>query len=612
MCGIAGVFDLDNSNINLSRIKQMTDIISYRGPDGDGHWINGQQTLALGHRRLSIIDLSNMGSQPMHYMNRYTIVFNGEIYNYIELREELLKKGYTFHSTSDTEVLMALYHEKKQDCLQYLDGMFSFALWDNQDQTLFCARDRFGEKPFYYHHVNKKSFYFASEMKALWQIGVLKETNNRMLFNYWFFDTIVNPDNLKETFYKNIYCLEPSHYIKINNQGEVIEHKKYWDIDITVQNNEISFKDAREAFREMFFTSVSRRLRSDVPVGSSLSGGLDSSSVVAAIDEIKQKGVSQKTFSAKFPGSVKDESKYIDLVLNNVDAIGYSCFPDDEGFSKNIEDIIYHQEEPFGSPSIVAQYEVMKLAKQHNTVVLLDGQGADEILCGYHGLVDSFFYELKKTDKKKYNDEMRIYKDVHQSNKINSLTRRLRNNYVKNLFSNKQIDLLLGLKAHKSIMFDNEIKMDFFNEYKKEQFDKQYKFDSLNQALYYSSMKGGLQELLRYADRNSMAHSREVRLPFLSHKLVEFLFTLPSIYKVHNGFTKYVLRDAMSNILPEEIAWRKDKIGYEMVLKKLIIPGSVQEKLRMGMSNKLNNIIKVENISNAQNSKWIWKLLMHM
>lgn len=563
MCGIAGILSLNKNTTTLQNIKKMTDSIVHRGPDGEGHWIDSEQIVALGHRRLSILDLSEAGAQPMHYLDRYCIVFNGEIYNYLEIREQLLKKGYHFRSNSDTEVLMALFDSKRAACLDDLDGMFAFAIWDKQEQTLFCARDRFGEKPFYYKHTANSEFIFASEMKALWSIGVPKETNNRMLFNYWFFDYLYNPANLAETFYQNIFSLEPAHYIILDKNVKIIAHKKYWDIDYTRQDDSISLETAKETFKDLFYTSIQRRLRSDVPVGSSLSGGLDSSSIVCALNQIKEKDTIQKTFSARFPSFLKDESKFIDIVLKNTSAEGFSCYPSAEGMNEVIDKVIYHQEEPFGSLSILAQYDVMKLAKEHNTVVLLDGQGADEILCGYHGLVDSFFFELKQKDKKQYDDQIKMYRNVHQHNKINSVSRRFRNKLIKDYLTSKQIDKLLGIRTYISEKFDASVKKDFFESYRKEQFSKNYKADSLNEMLYQTTMCGSLQELLRYADRNSMAHAREMRLPFLSHELVEFVFRMPATFKVNQGYTKYLLRTSMASILPEEITWRKDKIGFE-------------------------------------------------
>lgn len=562
MCGIAGILSMDKSNITEMSLKKMTDSLYHRGPDGGGLWIDTINNVGLGHRRLSIIDLSDSGKQPMHYLDRYTITFNGEIYNYIELKTFLLTKGYVFKTSTDTEVLLALFDHKGYDCLELLDGMFAFAIWDKVSKKLFCARDRFGEKPFYYS-INDSSFVFASEIKALWAYGIPKIKNDVMIFNYLYFNSINNPDNLSETFYDNIKLLKPSSYLVINVNLEIEIEKKYWDIDCTNINTSISYEQAKIDFAELLQSSVNLRLRSDVPIGSSLSGGLDSSVIVALINKSSINGVQQKTFSAKFPGFTKDETKYIDLVNQSINADAFDCFPNKNSFRDSIDNIIHHQDEPFGSASIVAQYEVMKLAKKNGVTVMLDGQGADEILCGYHGLVDSYFFELYKTNKTLYKEQLVIYKDIQSNNEINNLNRRIRNQQVKFKLGNNSINKILLAKTNLMEFISPKIEKEFYFDLKNKKFNNKYIFNTLNEALYYSTFKGGLQELLRYADRNSMANSIEVRLPFLSHKIVEFLFQLPSEYKFKNGYTKYILRDSMSQYLPEEIIWRKDKIGYE-------------------------------------------------
>lgn len=272
MCGIAGIVSIDTNKMTKSLIKKMTDIIHYRGPDGDGHWINSDTNVGLGHRRLSIIDLSHEADQPMHYLGRYSIVFNGEIYNYIELKEILVKQGYLFKTSSDTEVLLALYDREKENCLQFLDGMFSFVIYDDEKKEIFAARDRFGEKPFYYSYKPGEYFLFGSEMKCLWEAGVPKEVNNEMLFIYLSYGSLHNPHNEKETFYNNCFILPHSHYLKLSATNISLSIKKYYDIDHKSINHTITEAQAKEKFRELFFTSVSRRLRSDVTVGSSLSG----------------------------------------------------------------------------------------------------------------------------------------------------------------------------------------------------------------------------------------------------------------------------------------------------------------------------------------------------
>jgi asparagine synthase (glutamine-hydrolysing) len=563
MCGIAGIITKDTSELTIDRLKKMTDIIAHRGPDGDGQWISTDGQVGLGHRRLSIIDLSHEADQPMHYLGRYSIVFNGEIYNYIELKDTLVKQGYTFKTQSDTEVLMALYDRDKENCLQHLDGMFSFVIYDALENNIFCARDRFGEKPFFYSYEKGKYFLFGSEMKCLWAGGIAKEVNNRMLFNYLSYGYIENPQDLSETFYTNCTRLEHSHFIKISLDTLEIKIQKYYDIDWKNIDYAISVEQAKSTLQELFYTSIKRRLRSDVTVGSSLSGGLDSSLVVCVIDELK-KGTNQKqnTFSAVFPGFKKDERKFMDYVIAKTNVEPHFVTPNDEGLINDIEKLSWHQEEPYGSASIYAQYCVMRTAKENNVTVLLDGQGADEILAGYHGYYTPFFNELKKSNRNEYSKQHASYLKLHANNTINGITKKTLGDRVRDI-SPSLVKPIKTLKNTLENIKNPVFNKDFYNQYKNEIFETAgSNFSTLNESLYSSTMKNGIQQLLRYADRNSMAHSREVRLPFLSHELVGFLFTLPATYKINEGWTKWIMRETF-DILPQEIGWRTDKIGYE-------------------------------------------------
>ncbi|MFM2385850.1 MAG: hypothetical protein RL660_607 [Bacteroidota bacterium] len=562
MCGISGYISFSKKPVEIATLKAMTDVIEHRGPDGEGHWINDASNVGLAHRRLSIIDLSHAADQPMQYMDRFSIVFNGEIYNYVELKELLVKQGYHFHTQSDTEVLMALYHKHGKDCLYLLDGMFAFAIYDKQEQTLFCARDRFGEKPFFYNYIDGEHFVFGSEIKCLWAAGIDSAINDIMLFNYLSYGYTENPQDLSETFFRNATRLEHSHFIYINLKTNDFQIKRYYDIDYKNIDKSISIEVASERFRELFNLSVNRRLRSDVAVGSSLSGGLDSSLVVCTIDSFKS-AKSQNTFSAVFPGFKKDERKYMDFVLKTTNANPHFVTPTDQGMLDDLQKLIWHQEEPFGSASIYAQYCVMRLAKEHNTTVLLDGQGADEVLAGYHAYYNPFFAELNKHDRSIYKPQLIAYNALHKNNPINEITKPTFADRIRGVAPQliKPIKILKNQVKQTTTGFFTS---DFYASNRSKVFvTPGNTFESLNHSLYSSTMKYGLQQLLRFADRNSMAHSREVRLPFLSHELVEFLFTLPATMKINDGWTKWIMRQTFENTMPKEIAWRTDKIGYE-------------------------------------------------
>jgi len=553
MCGIAGILSF-SVEVNAARVKKMTDAIAWRGPDGEGNWISPDKKLCLGHRRLSIIDLSELASQPMHYMNRYTIVFNGEIYNYKELRNDLEKRGMKFNSSSDTEVILAAYHLHKENCVQYFDGMFSLALWDEEEKKLFCARDRFGEKPFFYS-LSKNEFRFASEMKAL----MTEEThavNRRMLFYYMTYNVSQNPLQQSETFFENILKLEPAHTLTVNARGE-IQKKCYWKISAETQIK-ISERDATEKFRELFFRSVERRLRSDVPIGSSLSGGVDSSSVVCTISQLNNSNpFPQQTFSARFFDSAVDEGKYIDEVAAAAKLNRNEVWVNEEVLLTELQNIHYHIEEPLSNSSPLAQWKVMQLAKEKNVTVLLDGQGADETLAGYLHFFRPYFIELFFTDRKKYNEQLSQYKNLRGVG-FDSSGKFEREIRYRKLFS------ALGKIRRKFSTPDymNFLHEDLIHEFRNE--PPPFKsFARLNDSLKFFSTEFGLEKLLTYADRNSMAFSREIRLPFLSHELVEFIFSLPIELKMQNGWTKFILRKSMENTIPKSIAWRIDKLGYQ-------------------------------------------------
>jgi asparagine synthase (glutamine-hydrolysing) len=582
MCGIAGILNLNGRPVEIPQLKLMTDTISHRGPDGEGHWVNSDGRIGLGHRRLSIIDLSSGGSQPMHYAEgRYTITFNGEIYNYVEIKEQLVKKGYIFHSHSDTEVLLALYDLKKEQCLQDLDGMFSFAIWDEKEKELFCARDRFGEKPFFYTQ-NPNYFAFGSEMKELWNLQGGRTPNFTMVNDYLRYGYISNPQKPEVTFYKDIFQLPAASYLKIKDNKIII--KKYWSIDLQ-KRSIMSFDDAMESFRELFTQSTSRRLRSDVAVGSSLSGGLDSSLIVCLVSELlKPKGLNINTFSARFKNFAKDEGKYMQYVVDKTHASPHYIFCESDVLNNEIDKIFHHQEEPFGSSSILVQYQVFELAKKNNVTVLLDGQGADEILAGYTPYYQTYFNELSLKSPSLYHEELNYFLDLQDGNTINPPAALVNK---RSGFKDKLKQSLPGLvKLNRLIRkrfisdLPIDINMDFYREHKSSPlptFD--YDEFSLNSHLHTHSTVYGLGTLLRYADRNSMAHSREVRLPFLNHELVEFLFSLPAEFKIHNGWTKYLMRKSFENTLPKEIAWRKDKIGYEPPQKEWMSRPEILERV---------------------------------
>ncbi|WP_226389665.1 asparagine synthase (glutamine-hydrolyzing) [Penaeicola halotolerans] len=580
MCGIAGILSINPNKVSKENLARMTEAIIHRGPDGYGHWVSEDGKIGFGHRRLSILDLSESGKQPMHYLDRYTLTFNGEIYNYLEIKSDLIKKGYSFRSHSDSEVLLALYDLKKEKCLQDLDGMFAFAIYDNVEQEVFCARDRFGEKPFFYTEFDN-AFYFASEMKEFWAAGINKTPDPKMVFNYLHFDILDNHADLGQTFFSSVRKLPPAHYLKWKNgQFSII---RYWDIDWRFQNTNLKLEDAKEQFRNLFIESVKRRMRSDVLVGSSLSGGIDSSLVVCAMDHLLKdhKESIQNTFSARFKNFHKDEGYFIQKVREKTRINSHEVYSEIDDLESVLDKISFHQEEPFGSASILVQYQVYELAKQKGVTVLLDGQGADEILAGYHPYFTTFFNELRKKSDSKFEHEFLAYQQLHSENTINAkISKPGIKQTIASAFprlANKVGRRLINMRMKNTSMMSE----DFYASYKSDTYnDYNFNLGSLNSHLYFSTFQVGLPTLLRYADRNSMAHSREVRLPFLSHELVEFVFSLPSDFKIKEGWTKYIMRASFADLLPSEIAWRKDKIGFEPPQKSWMDNSKTQDSIR--------------------------------
>lgn len=557
MCGIAGIISQNPAFVNKVFVKKMTDAIAHRGPDGEGYW-SDENNVAFGHRRLAIIDLSDSAAQPMIYLNRYTIIYNGEIYNYKELRHDLLKQGYQFHTSSDTEVILAAYDCYKENCLSFFDGMFAFSIWDQKEKILFAARDRFGEKPFYYHFENE-FFIFASEMKALWACGIDKIPEQKMMLNYLALGYVQNPSDKSQTFYKQIYSLPPGHYVTVKISPLKLSVVNYFDID----KQTIKKIDDNQAVSEILSkisSSVKMRLRSDVEVGLNLSGGLDSSTIAW---HIKNTGINNKrefkTFSAVFPGFEKDESQFIKTVTSTLNLKNFSVTPDIHGLIEDFEKLMWHQEEPFPSSSIYAQYKVFELASKNGIKVLLDGQGADEVFGGYHKYMHWYLQEVFSRNR-----FLRFVKEKHAmaENKI-PVNWGLKNIMAAYLPSHAAI--ALEKKEYNRILNQPFLSANLLSCATGREWEGINKpiITKLNDILYFNTMRNGLEEMLRFADRNSMAHGTEVRLPFLQANLVNFVFSLPSKQKIFNGFPKWILRKAMDKKLPNSIIWRTDKTGFE-------------------------------------------------
>ncbi len=563
MCGISGIIS-KKAIESIDLIKAMNDLINHRGPDGEGFYYN--ENFNFGHRRLSIIDLSILGKQPMIYREN-VITYNGEIYNYLELKEELLTLGYDFTSTTDTEVILAAYDFWGVECVHKFNGMWAFAIYDKKNDSIFMSRDRFGVKPFYYT-VFKDLFYFGSEIK---QFKAVPGFKFKMNFDrtYDFLNYGVR-NHTAETLVSDVFQLKGGHNLIYNLKTFKYIVVEWYNPILSSKNIKLNFESTSEVVNKLFFDSVSLQLRSDVKIGACLSGGIDSSAIVCTVNELlKSKNLAemQETVSAIFDDSEFSEEKYIDIVTDHTNTISHKVIPSFANLFPELEKVIWHQDEPFTSTSIFAQWEVFKEASKHNLTVMLDGQGADEYLSGYdnyYGILLADYFKGARFYR--FFEEIKcIYNNYGLSKMIGFISwffnvilynfplvpEKLRL-FLKHKFShNKRSWLKLR---------PNKIIRDIYRTANKSMFDM-----NIAQLRLIT-----IPTLLQFEDRNSMAFSIESRVPFLDYRLVEYCIQLPNEYKINKSVTKYIFRDAMKFVLPLKIINRKDKVGFTTPQEKWI------------------------------------------
>lgn len=548
MCGIAGFYDLNLSSVFVDNtINNMLEAIAHRGPDARGVWVH--EGLAMGHNRLSIIDLSDEANQPLFY-NQFTIVFNGEVYNYLEIKKELLGLGFEFKTQSDTEVVLAAYQQWGKDCVNRFMGMWAFVIFDKNTKTIFASRDRFGIKPFYYIFDNGR-FYFGSEYKALKQSPLFKNDLNyhqvsRGLQLGW----LCYED---ETYFDKIKSLPAAHNLSLQLAGSSLHLEKYWTLE-TGNYSTLSFNDKKDLFRQKFEESVDLHMRADVTVGSCLSGGLDSSAIVSMVQQLHP-GTAYKSFSIYYDGDGDvDERYFIKEVLKKYPSIEpFYKMPTNNEIEESFHKAIFHADVPATGSSFISQYFLMKLIGENNIKVVLDGQGSDEYLAGYmHS-----FYRLIGDDFKRVSLMSAITKTNNIAEQLQLSVAKKVSHFAKSfltVFNDEQSLYALEYKKYLPFLAKDTATVPF--QLKKCAGNRLDSF--LNQLLFTTS----LPSLLQYEDRNSMAFSIESRVPFLDHRLVEFAFTLKNEDKINGTETKYILRKALSNIMPDEITNRKDKKGF--------------------------------------------------
>lgn len=557
MCGIAGCYNYSGS-IEKERFEEMVDLVTHRGPDDRGTWYD--ERIALGHRRLSIIDLSRDGRQPFVYRDRYVLTYNGEIYNYREIRADLEQKGYQFATNTDTEVLVAAYDHYGKECVHLFNGMWAFALYDIKKGELYCSRDRFGVKPFYYWATDGRLL-FGSEIKQIVFMRKEKPTaNHKKLMQ---FIICGDQDDSNETMFADIMQLQAGHELILSVNTGKYSIRRYYDLKKKPRFSG-NYEAACKEFAEKFKQSVRLRLRADVPIGYCLSGGLDSSAIVSAASrqvKAENMNIDQHAVSSCFRDKAYDEQEYIDEVVHECDVRCHKIYPDGNSLFQEVDKIIWHMDEPFGSTSIYAQWNVFKEAASQGLTVMLDGQGADEQLAGY-----TDFYRVCFGEHFKKLKWVTLYREVQSYLKLRAVTEahisavRTVLGAVYSVCKSYMPEIIrkrIEKRYHRSYSLpftEDQIREAYNNR-------KQYPIGDAKQYIL-DSMEGGMQSLLHFEDRDSMAFSVESRVPFLDYQLVEAIFSMPFGYKIRNGITKAVLRDGLKGILPEKIRTRYSKLGF--------------------------------------------------
>ena len=568
MCGIAGLLT-DRQTKHLPLIQSAIESMKHRGPDDSGieSFSIDNQCLTLGHTRLAIIDLTKNGHQPMTSADsRYTVTFNGEIFNYIEIREELKVLGYAFHTNSDTEVLLNAWAEWGTSALEKFTGMFAFAIYDHKAKTLHLVRDNFGIKPlFYYHRANKpKTLAFASEIQVILSlIDRRPELNYQRAYSYLLCGLY---ENNVDTFFKDIYHVPSGSYLcfdlQLNAPPKLVQ---WWHPDIQ-QTCQLNFSEAAEKLRDLFLDSIKLHMRSDVKIGVTLSGGIDSAAISCAMRHIEPE-LPIHTFTFASTQRSNNEEKWADLINQHIKAIPHKISLNDKNIFDDLTPLIVAQGEPFNSTSVYAQNQIFAAAKKEGVIVAIEGQGADEILAGYDGYPSARVRSMLNQRELALAIKFLLGWSKTPGHSMRQALQKL----IRSSISPKLLRPIIIQRDKKlnpwvdTTWFENNQSIDTDSIYDSPvTFDKQHPDRILISTLRNAVMRLGLPALLRHGDRNSMRWSIESRVPFLNHKIVEYLFSLPESYLVgNNGETKHIFRQAMRSIVPDEVLFRKDKIGFE-------------------------------------------------
>jgi asparagine synthase (glutamine-hydrolysing) len=559
MCGIAGFIYKDKERpAPVPGVMAMCDAIAHRGPDAAAYYSRGP--LALGHRRLSILDLSEAGTQPMaSHDDRFVIVFNGEIYNYLELRKELQGSGVRFRTQTDTEVVLEAYRAWGSACVSRFNGMWAFALFDRDQRNIFMSRDRFGIKPFHYLDA-PDAFLFASEIKAILTMRPEERVPNWGTVAH-FIPTGVFGDG-PETFFANIRNLLPGHNASYDLERGTLRTWRYWSVEPERFAEHWAGRDPVEVLRELLHSSVRLHMRSDVPVGSCLSGGVDSSTLVCLMSQHVTNPV--YTFSGIYRDGDCNEKEYVDAINAHVPTVPCPVFPEPHGdLLADLRTITWHQDNPTAGPGLYTQYYVMKRAGRE-VKVLLDGQGADEMFAGYIPYFRAHLLDLMRSGLRgkvqaigKMAGIWRHWGAATTPRLMYAMLPRLVRRVVERAYRT-----LGRSQAVASVSYVHPDLESRSRAMVRERNEFAPVSGELNQLLQEQLLNTSLPALLHYEDRNSMAFSVEARVPFLDHRIVEFALSLDPKYKISSTWTKWVLRKAAEDVLPSKVTWRRSKMGY--------------------------------------------------
>ena len=596
MCGFVGFVDKEKNKKKI--IKDMADMIKHRGPDSDGYFCD--ENVALGFRRLSIIDLNN-GSQPIYNEdNTKVIVFNGEIYNYEELRTELLKCGHVFKTETDTEVLLHGYEEYGEELLPKLRGMFAFVIYDTNSKELFAARDFYGIKPFYYYK-NDDELLFSSEIKSfLAHPNFKKELNVEMLESYLTFQYSVGED----TFFKNVYKLRPGHYLKYKD-GK-IEITKYYELEFAVDDSK-TLEEWEKGIREHLDDSIKAHKISDVEVGSFLSSGVDSS-LIATLSNV------DKTFTVGFENKQYSEIDYALDLSKKINTQNINKTITKEEYFDKISDIMYYMDEPLADPSCIALYFVANIASQ-NVKVALSGEGADEIFGGYNIYAEPYtwawYYKIPYPIRKLIGSLASIFKHKRGINFLIRRGQKLEDRYVGNafIFNNKEVKKILAYKPYKN----------GYQQFTKKYYEKVKDKDEVTKMQYIDFNFWLIGDILLKADKMSMANSLEVRVPYLDRIVIDYARHIPTKYKVDKNTTKKCFRRVASEVLEDKVSSKK-KLGFPVPIRNWIKEDDIYNKIKSRFL-KANDFFNTEEIvkllddhraGKYDNSRKVWTIYVFL